>query len=321
MKIDCHVHIGVDPLFYLQGWSPYCLDLPHFMLEAGEHAIGAWIVFPFVSYFALDQDALRQDKIELSQKGDTVPYRFENRRLLEDLRRLPDRDRQRFMPLLIADPSRKTKAQVEEWTTLYEQHRIFGIKIQPTIIQSPILSLLDKGNPILDFAEERDLPFLIHSSISPADPWAQCADILKVAEARPNIRFILAHSCRFHHESLNRVAELPNTWFDCSAHCIHCESAVRGMDIVAVPSERFPTDYSDPNRVLQDLSAAYPDKLIWGSDAPFYSYESSRVQLKSSYQREIDALNSLSPELCQKVSHDNTLAWLGGLSPAALSGG
>lgn len=315
MKIDNHVHIGVDPLFYLQGWSPYALDLTRLFNEAGDSGVDVWVVFPFVSYMAFDTDGLRNNRLELPKEAAQIPYAFENGRLCEDIRRMEPEKRRRLWPFLMADPMRMPEAQVGEWRKLPAEHTVYGIKIQPTILQSPIRTLLSRGRCMLEYAEAHNLPFLIHSSIHPEDVWSQCRDILAVAEANPNLRFLLAHSCRFHHESLLRVAELPNTWFDCSAHIIHCQCAVNDMPSVAVAEERFPSDYRDPARVLRDLAEAFPEKLIWGTDAPFYSYEDASLQMRSSYRAEVEALNALSPPLLERVCHRNTLAWLGRSGP------
>lgn len=310
MRIDNHVHIGVDPLFYVNGWSPYALEVPGLLGEGANTGIDRWIVFPFVSYLGLDLAAMRRGEIRTAPEIE-VPYNFENRRLLDEIARQPGEDRKKLAPLLMADPGRFQNEQVREWEAVTKDHRVYGLKIQATIIQSPITALLEKGSVMLDFAAERDLPILIHSSIAPNDEWSQCADILRVAEARPELRFILAHSCRFHRPSLDRVAELPNTWFDCSAHIIHCECAVRELPTVAVPGERFDSDYTSPARVLQDLAEAYPNKLIWGSDAPFYSYGDANIQLRSTYRAEVDVLESLPPGKLELAAHRNTLAWLG----------
>jgi predicted TIM-barrel fold metal-dependent hydrolase len=311
MKIDNHVHIGVDPLFYLSGWSPYCLDLPRLQIMTEGSGIDRWVVFPFVSYMALDPEALRREEIRLGLSSDPVPYRFENHRLLGDLARLEPPEREQYLPFLMADPARQPEEQVAVWETLAAEHRVHGIKIQATIIRSPVTELLGGAARMLDFAEERDLPMLIHSSIHPEDPWSRCDDILRIAESRPRVRFILAHSCRFHRPSLDRVAALPNTWFDCSAHIIHCRSAVQGLPNVAVPAERFDTDYASPATVLQDLAAAYPDKLVWGSDAPFYAYEDNTLKLRATYREEVDVLHALPPALQDRVALRNTAAWLG----------
>jgi len=312
MKIDNHVHIGVDPLFYLSGWSPYALGLPEFLAGAERCGIDRAVVFPFVSYLDLDIPAMREGKITFSGTFDGVPYRFENRRLLEEIYRLHPNSADRVMPFLMADPGRLAAEQVGEWRQLIREFKIAGIKIQATVIRSPITELLGEAACMLDFAGEHDLPLLIHSSIDPTDKWSQCADILNVAGARPDVRFLLAHSCRFHHPSLRKVAELPNTWFDCSAHVIHCECAVKGLPTVAPEDTRFPSDYNSPETVLKDLAAAFSEKLIWGSDAPFYSYADSNIQLTSSYVREVTCLDALPPDLLEKVSRLNTLAWLHG---------
>jgi len=312
MRIDNHTHIGVDPLFYLQSWSPYCLDIPRLFQEAEVGGIDAFVVFPFVSYMDLDQEALRSGRIALSERADAVPYRFENRRLREEIERQPDEFRRALWPFLMADPGRRQREQVAEWRRLTSDgYAVHGIKIQGTIIQSKVIRLLDEGACMLDFAEERDLPLLIHSSIKAEDEWSQCADLLRVAESRPGIRFVLAHSCRYHLPSLRRVAELPNAWFDCSAHVIHCGCAVAGLPAVAAPAERFQTDYGSPETVLRDLAEAFPDKLIWGSDAPFHSIHYDHVRLQSSYRREIDCLEALPAALQERIAHRNTLAWLG----------
>lgn len=88
------MHIGVDPLFYLKGWSPYCLDLIRLQEETAGAGVDRWVVFPFVSYFALEMGALQRGGIEITHEGDSIPYRIEDRRLLEDLARLEPDTRQ-----------------------------------------------------------------------------------------------------------------------------------------------------------------------------------------------------------------------------------
>ena len=309
MRIDNHTHVGFDPLYYLQGWSPYCLDLTRLFRESEGAGIDAFIVFPFVAYMALDLESLKQKRIEL--RDDAVPYAFENRRLCDDIRACPEAWQKKLWPFLMADPMRRPEAQVREWERLPADHRVHGIKIQCTTLQAKVTSLLDVGSRILDYAEANNLPLLIHSSIRPDDAWSQCSDILKVAESRPKVRFVLAHSCRYHLPSLKRVAEMPNTWFDCSAHVIHCRCAAENHPAAAVPAERFDTDYSSPETVLRDLANAFPEKLIWGSDIPYYSIQYEHVSMQSSYRREVACLDALPEESRQRACHHNTLAWLG----------
>lgn len=308
MRIDNHTHIGIDPFFYTKGWFPYCLDFQRLVGEAEGTGIDRWVVFPFASYFGMKLDT-GEGVPSPAEGGCEIPYALENRRLFGDIRRMGPELEGRFLPFLMADPGRMAAEQVRGWKSMAPEAR--GIKIQATVIRAPIVSLLEGAACMLDFAEENDLPFLIHTSIDPADAWSQCADILRVVETRPRIRFVLAHSCRFHRPSLDRVAELPNAWFDCSAHIIHCRCAQLGLPAVAREAERFPADYSSPRKVLAALAEAYPDKLIWGSDAPFYSYADSAIQLESTYREEAAALAALRPDLNEKAALTNTLAWLG----------
>jgi len=313
--IDGHTHIGVDLMFYLRGHYPYALDWPT-LVRLGESAgVGRFVVFPMVTNLSLGIAALREGRIDPGEGLEAVPYAFENRRLMEEITHLFPEWEERALPLWMIDPSRRQPRQVAALRELRGRFRCSGLKIQATILRSFITDLLGPGECLLDYAEENRLPILIHSSIHPEDPWSAVDAILRVARARPGIRFSLAHSCRFDRPSLDRVAELPNTWFDCSAHRIHCELAVRESPIVAVPARRFPSDYRDPDQVLADLAAQYPDALIWGSDAPFDSYVDREVALRGSYPAEAATLHSLDAATRERIASVNPLRFLHGPVP------
>lgn len=314
MLIDCHNHIGADMLFYLHGDFPYAQQLVDMVHVGGGLGITHWIVFPFVSYAAMDVSKFRSGGTGFGNGLEAVPYAFENRRMLEECQRLFPEEGRKTLPFVIVDPLRHTDAQAAELVKLREEYRFHGIKIQSTIIQADIKRLAHEGRVFLDLAREWDIPFLIHSSVIESDLWAQAHDILDLAEANPDIRFCAAHSCRFDKECLDRVNVLPNAWFDNSAHCIHCEGAVADKPFVAPKGRRFDTDYTDPARVIADLAAAYPHKFMWGSDSPFYSYAAAIdrevVKLISTYEREVVALTTSPPEVVQRIAATNTLNFL-----------
>ncbi len=312
--IDCHTHVGVDPTFYLQGNFPYSLDYRNLVEQASRNGIQRLVVFPFVAYFGWEGSDIH---VPPQKNGDDflVPYAFENRRLLEEIYDLTPDYSDRAIPFAIVDPERKPAEQVEALRKLKERFPIRGIKIQATIIRSRIRKLLEEGSCLVDLAAEWDVPMLIHSSIAADDTWSQCSDILDIAEANSRVRFCLAHSCRFDRPSLERLGTLPNTWFDCSAHCIHCDAAVDDLKVVATPENRLDADYSRPDKVMKALSDMLPDRMMWGSDAPFYSYAAKHdnvmFSLFSSYEREAAALELLSPAEMNAILHDNTLRFLG----------
>ncbi len=309
MIIDCHNHLGVDLFFYLNGYHPYAQDLPTLVTEGRRHGVDRWVVFPMVSNLAFDVPAMRAGR--LTAGGiERVPYAFENERMLREIHELyPDLGRL-TLPFAILDPLREPAAQLQTLRSLHARFPFYGLKIQATIIQSDVKALLGVGRGFLDFAAEFNLPLIIHSSVAPDDVWSQARDILAVAEAAPHVRFCLAHSCRFDRACLDRVAELPNTWFDCSAHRIHCEGVVEGMGFVAPADRRLPADYRDPAAVLHALATAYPTKLIWGSDTPFQSYVDKDIALRSTYEEETACLEALPATAKQAVACDNLLALL-----------
>jgi predicted TIM-barrel fold metal-dependent hydrolase len=188
------------------------------------------------------------------------------------------------------------------------------------MIRSHVANLPQSG--FLSLAAERDWPVLIHSAVHPDDPWSQVQDILDVVEATPRVRFNVAHSLRFDRPGLDRLATLPNAWCDCSAHCIHCDLALEDdSPVVAPPARRFDADYRDPGQVLAALAEAYPQQMLWGSDAPYYSYVATFIQpdgtaskydLRSSMERETSALYALSDDGVQRIAGTNAEAWLKG---------
>lgn len=312
--IDCHVHLGVEMGAYLRGEYPYAQHGHDLVKTGAACGITHYVVFPMVSYLGLNLSALRENRIENRDALEQVPYAWENRRVMEECRLFAE-DGKHFLPFAMFDPSRQVPAQIAALRELRCDYKIWGLKTQPTMIQSPIRSLLDVGQGFLELAAEWDVPLLIHSSVLPADIWSQASDILDIAEQWPGVRFNIAHSCRFDRPCLDRLAALPNCWFDISAHGIHCQLAFKDSPIVAPAERRFTSDYARPEVVLYDLASAYPGKVLWGSDAPYYSFaapvEDETLALLSSYEAEASYLNALPGHMKQQISWDNILAWMG----------
>jgi len=313
MIIDCHNHVGADLMFYLRGEFPYAQHLITMTTEGRALGVDRWVVFPFVLNLSLDLTAMRRGEIVYGGL-EKVPYAFENRRLMREIHVLFPEAGKCCLPFAILDPMREQAAQIAELRKLGGEYRIHGLKMQTTMLQSFIKSLGEAGRGFIELAAEWDVPLIIHSSVAPEDLWAQASDILDIAEKFPHVRFCLAHSCRYDRECLDRVNALPNTWFDCSAHCIHCDGAVADLPFIAPRARRFDTDYSDPARVIADLAAAYPAKFMWGSDSPFYSYVGmlgeKRLALISTYAREVAALKANKPEVVERIANTNIRAWL-----------
>lgn len=313
MLIDCHNHLGTDLFFYLNGFYPYAQDLNALVTEGRRHGIARWVVFPMVSNAWFDPAAMRAGRL-VPGGPEKVPYAFENERMLREVyEQFPDLGRL-TLPFVILDPEREPGPQAKRLRELHRDFPFYGLKIQATMIQANAGALLEGRREFLELAEELDLPFLIHSSVVANDPWSEAGMLLRIVEAAPRNRFCLAHSCRFDRVYLDRIAELPNAWFDCSAHVIHCRGAAEELGFVAAPERRFAANYRDPAQVLGALAAAYPTKLLWGSDTPFESFvgqgETGLVSLRCTYEEEVACLRAQPAAVQQAIAHDNLLALL-----------
>lgn len=317
---DCHTHIGIELGHYLTGAFPYCQHFVDLCRDLDAGGIDKVVVFPMVTHFALDLEELKNGRIQPAEvPWSTYPYEFENEHFLAEIYDLFPDLADRAVPLVMIDPRRETERQIDNIVALSERYPVAGLKVQATIIQAEIKHLLGSG--FLELAESRDWPMLIHSSVHPDDPWSQVEDILDVVEATPGVRFNVAHTLRFDAVGLARLAALDNAWFDVSAFCIHCDLAADDSPVTAVGERKYPTDYRDCGAALTAFASAYPEKILWGSDAPYFSYVAPFVKpdgtrmtfdLRSSMTRELAALRALPDDLLQKAAGDNPRAWLYG---------
>ena len=306
---DVHNHLGVELSAYGGGEFPYSQSLSQLRDAMKRAGVERAIVFPMVSYLA--QQNLANGLIKSSE---TVPYAWENRRMMNEIYNLFAADSTDIFPFVMFDPARSVAAQLEALRALKAEFPIYGLKTQPTIIRAPITALHGEGCVFLELAREWNVPLLIHSSILSSDVWSQASDILDIAEKWPDVRFNVAHSCRFDAPCLERLDALANCWFDVSAHGIHCELATQNSPVVALKPRRFAANYARPTEVLRALATAFPDSILWGSDSPYYSYaatfEGEMLRLLSSFERETGFLRALSDDLKDGIWR-NSLAWLG----------
>jgi hypothetical protein len=328
--IDAHSHLGVSLKSYACLEYPYAQSIEGLYYRQLAGRVDVNVVFPFSPdlYFNLrrliDGTAV-PDERPLSP----TPYAQENRLLMREVFDYCPELRRRFLPFVSADPGREVAAQIAALERLEAEYPIYGIKILPVMCQTPVTKLLDEGRPILEFARTRNIPFLLHTTAAPDEPYSNARLAFDVIERNPDLRFCLAHCIGFHRGYLDRAAALGNVWVDTAALKIQVELASQGSPLMAAGNDRFTADYSDHRRVMRQLAEAYPRMIVWGSDSPAYSYIVRRRQgegedafadfrLKGTYEDEVAALDGLPSSLRQAVSNGNTLRFLFGLpTPSA----
>jgi len=304
---DVHTHVGLDLGFFLRGWRPYAAWARDLVEHMDAHGIDRAVCFPFTFPSAFNAVAFAdQGRVELLPGR--VPFDRENDMLIREIDALGFRNR--LHPLAMIDPSRCVNEQLRNLDRLAGP--ISGLKLQSTIIESPVRNLLTTGRGLLEFAADRQLPVLLHATIWEQAPHAQVDDCLAVAEAFPSIRFDLAHSLAFHAGHLRRASQMPNVWVDCAALLAQCRLVRDGSPIVAAPADRLDADYARPAQVLEAIHAILGDHYLWGSDNPYMSWCDDHLRLLYSYADEAAVLKMLPERVRADMCSTGPEAWLFG---------
>lgn len=306
MIYDVHTHVGVDMGFMLRGWWPYATSSMDLLADMDANGIDRAVVFPFTLPSAFDAEEFAAGHGVKLRPG-RFPFDRENHLLADELALLDSEHR--LLQFAMFDPMREVAKQVEN---IHSMKSIAGLKCQTTILQSPIKHLLGDAKEIVQIARQRNVPMLFHTSINPADTWAQVADCLEVAAAYPDVRFNLAHSLRYSRKGLEQAAKMPNVWVDCSAHLAHCQLARDHHKAVALGKDAVDVDYSKPVEVLKVIHQILGNKYIWGSDNPFMSWCDKGIRSIYTYKQEADVLHALPADVKQAMASDGPEEWLYG---------
>jgi predicted TIM-barrel fold metal-dependent hydrolase len=321
--IDAHAHVGVSLKAYAQGEYPYAQTVEGLAYRMRACGVDAAVVFPFTPELHFDLSKTPTGELVATDTPvSPAPYVAENRALMREVFDYCPELSDRFLPFVSVDPARSVAAQVDELNALADEYPVYGIKINPVLCQSKVGALLDAGAPLLDFAEARGLPLLIHTNPFETDAWSSTADVFRIIEARPGLRYCLAHCILFHRDYLERAGAADNIWVDTAAMKIQVELMTQLFASGEVsPGDCIDADYTDHCAVMRTLCDTYPDTIIWGTDSPAYAYICHRKQadgvyydfkLKATYEDEAAALNALDTGLRATVGTANTLDFIFG---------
>ena len=320
--IDAHTHVGIDVRAFYGNDFPYCLCADDLMVRLDVNKLDVAVCFPMVhSEYFVPRHAPDGRVRRNTRSTGPFPYMVENEHLCHEIYDIFPDCAGRLLPFACFDPGRRPQEQAAFIEELSGRYPLFGLKTATSYLQSSVTRLLDKGRSLLDVAARLDIPVTLHTAVLPADPWANVFDALDVAAARPDVRFALAHTCRFDRRALDRADELPNTFVDLSAFHIHCLLAQQEHPCVAAGRDRFPADYGNPLATMQAIAEAYPATIIWGTDTPAHYWVSRfvddqgvemRAHLPCGPYTETRVLYMLPPALRKRIAHDNICRFLVG---------
>jgi len=322
--IDIHSHIGVSFQALAKIGFPYCSSVEDLAYRQKANGVDVSVVFPSGPDLFFDLPTFietgRATQSAAANPMSRAPYERENRLLLTDVFHFCPEHSHRFLPFISVDPGRLVGEQIAILRELEEEFPIYGVKIAPVSTQTRVTELLGQGEPFFEFFAARNWPILFHVAVSQGEEFSQAADTLKVIERHPELRYCLAHCIGFHRGLLERADALPNVWVDTSALKIQVELAYQDSPLMALPPERLDCDFSDHVQVMRSLVERFPKTIIWGTDSPYHSYITRRLQgkgvyaefrLKGTYEQEKAALDALTPAQ-QAQNNANALAFLFG---------
>jgi hypothetical protein len=320
--IDVHSHTGVALRALAEIGFPYCSSLEDLYYRQRANGVDVSVVFPIGPALFFDIPTYMETGrlVPAAKPISKCPYERENRLLLTELYVFCPELKERFLPFVSVDPGRMVPQQIEVLSELEQEFPIYGIKIAPVACQSKVTELLGRGEAFLEFFAERDWPVLFHVAVSGGEEFSQASDTLDVIERHPELRYCLAHCIGLHRGYLERADALPNVWVDTSALKIQVELACGNNPLMALGSDRFACDCSDHVKVMQALVERFPETIVWGTDAPYHSYITRRLQgdgvyadfrLKGTHEQEKAALDALSDGQRRQISL-NTVKFLFG---------
>jgi predicted TIM-barrel fold metal-dependent hydrolase len=320
--IDIHSHAGVHLKAYICAEYPYACSIETIACHQKMAGVDVNVVFPFSADLFFDSLYLKKGICRPSVRSvSPSPYAIENQLLLREVYEFCPEYSGRFLPFISIDPGRSVAKQIKNILMLEKKYPIYGIKISPVICQSRITALLGEGRDFLDLVREKNWPLLLHTTVHKEEKYSNAAMAFEVIEKNQDIRFCLAHCIGFHDRYLRLADMMKNVWVDTAALKIQVQMARENSPIVAGKRERFKADYRDHRATMKALAEEFPDTIIWGTDAPAYSYICRRKQadgvymdfvLKARYEDEIAALNSLPDRLKVNLSNHNSIKFIFG---------
>jgi len=320
--VDVHAHVGINIKAFAESGFPYCSSVEDLYYRQTANGVDCSVIFPITPelYFDIPRYAETGELVPAARPISKAPYAQENSMLLYDVFRFCPERACHFLPFISVDPGRKIPEQLAVIRELEQEFPIYGIKINPVGCQTKVTKLLEEGEVFLELAHQHNWPLLFHVTVDPREGFSGAAETFQVLEKHPELRYCLAHCIGLHREFLDRANAMPNVWVDTAALKIQVQLAHEDSPLMAAPPHRLECDCSDHVKVMQALVQHYPETIVWGSDAPYCSYITRRLQaeghyhefrLKGTYEQEKQALDILPPRERQQLA-SNTLDFIFG---------
>lgn len=304
--IDAHTHSGgISFTHYFLEAFPYCCSIRELILNMNNAMVDYSITFPIPTNICTAISPT-VDKIthDIIFTHEPCLYYWANRRLLIETRMYGEG---RVLPFVLFSLYGDYKRQIENINILSKEFDIYGIKIHTSADRTSLERILEE--PILfSFFQNIDLPIIVHSGF---ERFSNAAEMCKVFEAFPNLRFCVAHAGRMNSKFLHDIKDLSNVWIDISP-ITHLYETLndRKEDIIQL-------DYSNPQEMINYLMEKFSHKVLFGTDYPWvhcgYLKKFKNTSMPDDYLKSIEILKSFPDDYVRKLSNNNVCDLLFGV--------
>lgn len=256
-----------------------------------KHSVSSAITFPMPSTLYYDTSKYwTKHKFVPSGFGD-FPFQYENKYLLNQIKAFKVEN---IYPFVSFSLNHKIYEQIEEINRLSESYRIYGLKYHTLADQHSALDIGKYGKVFLEFAQERNIPIMIHSGL---DELSMATNVIRLAISFPKVRFCIAHcggfSQLFFKEYDEFCKSFDNVYFDCSPIYVLCKDCIRHSEDYSL----LDLNYNSPYEVCEFLTQKYSEKVLWGSDTPWTTTGTitmaGEVDTSLDYTLYVDLLNEV----------------------------
>jgi len=278
--IDMHANVGMDVNNLRKNQIPVEQNFKQLLYKMDENDIAFAVMVPFPSPGG-------------QFNPDTPWYKTENHLIIS-----ASYSSKRLMPFPAVNPNDKLSVEELEKTLLVQG--IKGVKVSHLI---PMNFSIDKliNHKLMDIIQENDLILMLHIGTGKelgAELIHNTLDYaIKVAKAYPKVKFIFCHLGRLH-ESIQEAFNLENVYMDTAGLSLHTHFL---QFIAKHPLGVFKN--TNPTDVVEELvRAGYEDKILFGSDEPYTSYEKQLENIQNA---------NISDEAKNKILYKNAAKLLG----------
>jgi len=273
--IDIHANVGVDVNNLRKNQIPVEQTFRQLISKMDEYEVDVSVIVPFPS--------------PGGQFNPSTPwYDAENHILVN-----ASYASKRLIPFPAVNPNDKKSIDHLKETLLVQG--IKGIKISHQI---PMNFSIDKliGHEIMDVIQKNNLILMLHTGTGKergAEIVHTTLDYaINVAKAYPKVKFIFCHLGRLH-ELIQEAFDLENVYMDTAGLALHTHWS---QFIAKDPLNIFKN--SNPIKVIEELvRLGYEDKILFGSDEPYTSYDKQLDHIKSA---------NISEEVKNKILYANS---------------